>query len=108
MSVDDLMVELSRLSVKITVNGDKLHIDAPAGALTPGLREALVEHKVLLLRQLSEPAWSQAMACQPLRIPLTLEQSPSAWLAERGLRIVGGDHHGLLYVAPLPQGEGAA
>ena len=105
MTVDDLLTELSRLSVKITINGDRLHIDAPAGVLTPQLRAALAEHKPLLLQRLTSPAWVMDPSSELLQIPLSLNLPPSAWLAERGLRIVGGDHHGVLHVGDLPQKE---
>jgi hypothetical protein len=108
MTVDELLTELSRLSVKVTINEDRLHIDAPAGVLTPELRAALAEHKALLLQQLSLPGWSTDLSCQLLRIPLSLDQPPSAWLAERGLRIVGGDHDGVVYVTEILDEEAIA
>jgi hypothetical protein len=49
------------------------------------------------------------VAVQPpqerFRIPLELGSSPSEWLAARGLRIIGGDRFGTLFVAHLPESE---
>ncbi len=93
MTPEALLSRLSALNVTVTAHGDRLRVEAPAGALTAELRAALAEHKPALLALLSP---------QRMRIPLTLEESPSEWLARRGLRIVGGDPAtGTLFVANL-------
>jgi len=78
---------------------DKLRIEAPQGAVTPDLRAALAEHKAEIMDLLSRPAWRVDPDAEPLRIPLTWDQTPSEYLVERGLRVVGGDHNGTLYIA---------
>lgn len=45
MTPQELLAELEQRGVKLTVAGDKLRYDAPAGALTPELKEALRQHK---------------------------------------------------------------
>jgi hypothetical protein len=48
-ALDDLRIKLIDLRVRLSASGDKLVIDAPAGALTPELRSELAEHKPALL-----------------------------------------------------------
>jgi len=90
---------LCDLDVVVAVDGDRLKIDAPQGAMTPDLRAALAERKATILDYLSRPRWRVDQDAEPLRIPLSLDKPPSEYLAERGLRIVGGDQNGRLYVA---------
>jgi hypothetical protein len=45
-----LLTELTRLEVRLLAEDDGLHIQAPAGALTDELRQAMMEQKVALLR----------------------------------------------------------
>ncbi|HEX2243884.1 MAG TPA: condensation domain-containing protein, partial [Gammaproteobacteria bacterium] len=66
MKLNEVLVELSKRDVKLWVEGDQLRIRAPAGRLTPDLRNALAEKKaeiVLLLRQ-------RSMAADNVSIPL--------------------------------------
>ena len=55
MTAAELLAELRRRGVKLTVNGDRLRYEAPRGALTPELLEAMRQHKPELLRLLSRP-----------------------------------------------------
>jgi hypothetical protein len=48
MNALDLLAELKRLNVKLSLAGDKLRLEAPAGVLTPELKEALRQHKAAL------------------------------------------------------------
>ena len=50
-----LLTELTRLDVQVTADPDRLKVDAPAGALTDELRQAMAEHKAALLRYASYP-----------------------------------------------------
>ena len=45
-----LLTELTRLQVQLSAEPDGLKVDAPAGALTDELRQAMAEHKAALLR----------------------------------------------------------
>ena len=45
MTAGTLFLELSRRRVILKVDGDRLMVDAPQGALTPELQTALVEHR---------------------------------------------------------------
>jgi len=58
-------------------------------------RRYLLPHAATLDQLLKPPAIEALVtfdpAWEPLRIPLTWDQTPSEYLAERGLRIVGGD-----------------
>ncbi len=51
-----LLTELARLEVHLSVESDGLHVQAPAGALTDELRQAMAEHKAALLRYAADPA----------------------------------------------------
>ena len=53
MTLLGLLVELKRLNVKLSLAGDKLRLEAPAGVLTPELKEALRQHKAALIALLS-------------------------------------------------------
>lgn len=44
-----LLAEVEALGIRLSANGEKLHIDAPLGVLTPELRQRLAEHKTDLL-----------------------------------------------------------
>ncbi len=53
MTLLGLLAELEERNVKVFLAGDKLRLEAPAGTLTPKLKEALVKHKPELLALLS-------------------------------------------------------
>jgi TubC N-terminal docking domain len=50
-----LLTELARLEVQLSVASDGLHVQAPVGALTDELRQAVTEHKSALMRYASIP-----------------------------------------------------
>jgi hypothetical protein len=54
MSVGALLGDLRRRDVTLEADGDRLHVDAPAGTITDELRAALVENKGHLLHLLAE------------------------------------------------------
>lgn len=49
MNAVDLMNRLQAAGVRIDARGDRLHVEAPAGSITPELRQALADHKAELL-----------------------------------------------------------
>jgi len=49
MTPDALLDKLERLNVKVTINGDKLRLEAPAGVLTPEMKEAIRQYKPALI-----------------------------------------------------------
>ena len=51
-----LVTELARLEVYLSVESDGLHVQAPSGVLTDELRQAMTEHKAVLLRYAADPA----------------------------------------------------
>jgi len=53
MTAIDLLAELKRLNIKVSVNGDKLLLNAPVGVITPELKEAVLKHKPELIAILS-------------------------------------------------------
>lgn len=53
MTAAELLRELRRRGVKLTVNGDRLRYEAPPGALTAELLDAMRKYKPQLLRLLA-------------------------------------------------------
>ena len=49
MSAVELIRQCRAAGVRIRPNGDRLRVEAPAGSVTPELRQALAEHKADLL-----------------------------------------------------------
>lgn len=49
MSASDVIRRCREVGVRIRPNGDRLHVEAPAGAVTPELREALARSKPEIL-----------------------------------------------------------
>jgi len=60
MSARELLVQLREKGVDVKANGDRLVIDAPRGAITPDLREALTANKAELLQILNAPPMERA------------------------------------------------
>lgn len=54
MTVIELLRELRRLHINISADGDKLIVDAPSGAVTPPIADAIRGHKSALLELLSD------------------------------------------------------
>ena len=50
-----LLTELTRLDVQLSAEPDGLKVDAPVGALSDELRQAMAEHKAALLRHAACP-----------------------------------------------------
>ncbi|HEY2517942.1 MAG TPA: condensation domain-containing protein, partial [Polyangiaceae bacterium] len=55
MSLPLLLAELTRHDIHLAVEGDKLRVRAPEGAVSPQLRERLAQNKEALLRHLIAP-----------------------------------------------------
>jgi hypothetical protein len=53
MTLEALMAETDRLGIRLEARGELLHVDAPAGVVTPELRDALSCFKPVLLSLLS-------------------------------------------------------
>ncbi|HEX9183870.1 MAG TPA: thioesterase domain-containing protein [Burkholderiales bacterium] len=62
MSLQPFLAELQRRDVRLTAEGDRLRCKAPAGVLTAGLRDQLMERKSEILALLRS---AQAVAQQP-------------------------------------------
>ncbi len=62
MSLQPFLAELHRRDVQLTADGDRLRCKAPAGVLTAGLRDQLLERKSEILALLRS---AQAIALQP-------------------------------------------
>lgn len=73
MSIQDLFAKLRAQDIHLAVDGERLRINAPKGALTPSLQEELLRRKPELLtwmRQMQRPAITPAnrMPAMPLSI----------------------------------------
>ncbi len=55
MTPTELIAELERRNVKIFLAGDKLRLEAPAGVLTPEIKEAVTKYKPELMAWLRNP-----------------------------------------------------
>ncbi len=100
--LSDLLNECEGRQIGLAARGERLYVEAPKGAIDDDLRAGLAEHKAELLDYLRRLSWRSDPNAQPLHIPLSWDFTPSEYLAERGLRIVGGDPTtGTLYVADL-------
>jgi hypothetical protein len=73
MNAAKLIEELGSRGVMVEAAGDRLRVDAPKGAVTPELREALAEHKTEVIALITikeeEIAW---------RVGAMLEQIPAS------------------------------
>lgn len=45
MTAETLIDTLREAGIRLTANGDRLHVEAPPGTVTPELRGRLIEHK---------------------------------------------------------------
>ena len=90
MNLLKLLDECARLGVRLRAENGRLHMRAPAGAMTADLQEALREHKAALLERLQQrsngPASSGAVQRRELHpgedLPLSLVQQ-SLWFLNR-------------------------
>ncbi len=83
---DELLTEIARLGVSASVDGDRLVLRGPQGAVTPALREALVRHKAELVGRLAA-AGSRSIAPIPRvsrdgPLPLSFAQQ-RLWFLDR-------------------------
>src|SRR5947209_13061933 len=56
MTVTELLAALQQLHIEVMVCGDKLRVQAPSGALTPGLKAHLQALKAEVIAALTAPA----------------------------------------------------
>jgi hypothetical protein len=66
MTLEALIAEAARLRIRLEARGDRLHVEAPAGVVTPTLRDQLTQHKPGLLALLA-----------PSRAFVTLRRGPT-------------------------------
>lgn len=85
MTADDLLNVAKAGGILLEVRGDTLHVDAPRGAVTPEIRDALVRHKSELLTRL-ETATEFVCLRGGLTVPLQALQL-ALDLERRGLRM---------------------
>ena len=103
MTADEILAVAQHAGVRLSARGDRLHVQAPAGALTPELRAALARHKAELLALLS-PAGTAVMLRGGLTVPMPALQL--AWsLEDRDIRLTTGADHQLVVPAGAPLTE---
>src|ERR671918_134034 len=75
MSALALMRDLQAAGVVLEVRDRRLHVDAPAGLITPEMRDSIARHKAELLAMLAaDPAEYENWA--PLDIPVAWTDRP--------------------------------
>jgi amino acid adenylation domain-containing protein len=77
--IEDFLLELSNLDIKLWAEGDRLCCDAPKNVLTPELRAELVEHKTEILPFLRKKAIFE----QPIRPISRDEELPISFAQQR-------------------------
>ncbi|MFV8751415.1 amino acid adenylation domain-containing protein [Nannocystaceae bacterium ST9] len=83
MTLDELMIALRAAGVRVWAEADRLHYDAPRGALSPALLEQLRAHKPALLDRLRAGLATRIPRRRDRdRWPLSPEQV-RLWLADR-------------------------
>jgi hypothetical protein len=86
MTLPELHALLDRLEVKLSIRGDRLHYQAPAGEMTAEIKAALAAHKEVLLANLAgRPEPTPAVAPVNRRWP-PRPQEMKTWPAERWRR----------------------
>ena len=78
--MSDLLKELWRRHVQVAADGNRLLVDAPAGALTPELRTEIAAHKDELLAELAAALFPD----EPRAPCPTCGRMAWAWSAVRG------------------------
>jgi hypothetical protein len=76
MTVDVLLARLAALDVVLTVEGERLLFDAPAGVVTAELRAGIAAHRAELARRLAPVA--TPIASPPRRCPAHID--PRQWV----------------------------
>ena len=84
MTTDELVAETNRLGITLTCNGEKLRVEAPTGALTDELRQALGEHKTEILALLTR-------SYQAVEALLGRLRTGQTWLLDQHRRWQAGD-----------------
>lgn len=55
MNAAPLIRELRQAGIQLSATGDRLHVEAPTGTVTPELRQRIADNKTLLLAELRQP-----------------------------------------------------
>jgi hypothetical protein len=85
MTAHEILIFAQQAGIALEARGDRLHVEAPAGTVTPELKDALVRRKVELLAVLA-PVTDYVMLRGGLTLPLPALQL--AWdLETRGFRV---------------------
>ncbi|TKC96364.1 non-ribosomal peptide synthetase [Polyangium fumosum] len=95
MSAVQLLTDLARLGVKLSVEAEQLQIRAPRGTLDATLRDRIVEHKqeiLALLRRSEHGSASQLVPAPAERhLPFPLTEIQQAYLLGRLVPTAGGN-----------------
>ena len=65
MTAIELLTEVQQRGIRMTAQGDRLCLDAPRGAVTSELHEAVITFKEELLRLLIQPSTAVARVSEP-------------------------------------------
>lgn len=81
MTAAPLLRELWQAAIVLSAHGGRLHVEAPIGVVTPGLRQHIVEHKAALLAELHQFDTRAALLALADRLDIdrsTVARIPSA------------------------------
>jgi amino acid adenylation domain-containing protein len=83
MSIAEFVSDLRKLDVRLSVNGQRLRLNAPKGVLTDTLRAQIAERKQELLQFLNDYEQSAALIPQPILRRTGSDSAPLSFAQER-------------------------
>src|SRR5262245_44348740 len=83
MSVAEFVSDLRKLDVRLSVNGQRLRVNAPKGVLTDSLRAQIAERRQELLQFLSDYEHSGTLIPPPILRRATSDPAPLSFAQER-------------------------
>lgn len=82
MNTASLLREFADAGITLTADGDKLHYSAPADAVTPEVRQRLLDHKPELLAALAKPEPTPKQTAELVPVPVATPAAVRARLLE--------------------------
>jgi hypothetical protein len=96
MSAMEIVNEVRSLGAHIESRGDRLHIDAPAGKITPELKTRLIENKAEILKRLQLEASLRRLEAAGINIAV-FDDGSMLVLTEEADNVSAIDHKGTIY-----------
>ena len=83
MSIAEFISDLRKLDIRLSVNGQRLRVNAPKGVLTDSLRAQIAERKQELLQFLSDYEQSATFISPPILRRTSGDPTPLSFAQER-------------------------